>query len=232
LKELLMLWVFDVNETLLDLTPVDAVFGEHIGTSGVRGDWFDLMIRNALVVTATGGYRDFAQLGADSAQAVAHAHGAQFTDAATAKLAATLRALPPHPEVPAALAALREQGHRLVALANSPQALVEAQLDHAGLAPLLDGVYSAQSVGALKPAPAPYRMVLQAEQVESDQTVMVAAHDWDIAGAQAVGMRTVFVTRDGRTSLPGWPDPDLTVSHLAQMTDADMTQQTIDRTVR
>lgn len=51
-------------------------------------------------------------------------------------------------------------------------------------------------------------------------------------GLQAVGMRTVFVTRDGRTSLPGWPDPDLTVSHLGQMTDADMTQRTIDRKAR
>src|SRR5207245_2351318 len=103
-----------------------------------------LMIRGALVATAAGQYRDFAQLGAASAKAV---DATAFTDEAIGELAATLRSLPAHPDVPGALAALREQGHRLVALANSPQRVVDAQLDHAGLSPLLDAVYSAEHAG-------------------------------------------------------------------------------------
>lgn len=38
---------------------------------------------------------------------------------------------------------------------------------------------------------------------------MVAAHGWDIAGAQAAGARTGFVGPPGRSPLPGWPDPDV-----------------------
>ncbi len=82
----------------------------------------------------------------------------------------------------------------------------------------MEEIYSAELAGMLKPAPAPYRMVLQAEAVDAVQAVMVAAHDWDIAGAQAVGMRTAFVARGDRVPLPGRPTPDLTGANLSQAT--------------
>ncbi|MEV4708646.1 haloacid dehalogenase type II [Actinoplanes sp. NPDC049316] len=209
-----MLWVFDVNETLLDLAPLDAVFARHTGEPTLRTAWFDLVIHTALATTAAGQYRDFSQIGGACARAVAEAHGTPLTDAGLAEFAATMRQLPAHPDVADSLDLLRQQGHRLVALANSPQAVVEAQLTHAGLAPRLAAVYSVEHVQALKPSPAAYRMVLQREGVDPDQAVMVAAHDWDIAGAQAIGMRTAFVARGGRRSLPLWPAPDATGADL------------------
>jgi 2-haloacid dehalogenase len=111
---------------------------------------------------------------------------------------------------------LREQGHRLVALGNSPQAVVDAQLAHARLAPPLHAVYSVQRAGVLKPGPGAYRLVLQAERVDADQAVMVAAHDWDIAGAQPAGMRTVFLTRGKGLPLPSSPEPDVIAPDLAE----------------
>jgi 2-haloacid dehalogenase len=218
-----MLWVFDINETMLDLSPLDEVFAEHTGAPQLRTRWFDLLIRAALATTAVGEYRDFAQLGGASARVVAQAHGTPLDDAAIAHLGAAIRTLPAHPDTSAALTALRERGQRVVALANSPQAVVDTQLRHAGIAPLLHAVYSVERAGMLKPAPAAYRMVLQAEAVSAEQAVMVAAHDWDIAGAQAVGMRTAFVARGDRLPLPGWPAPDLTGPDLIQATKTNPT---------
>jgi len=217
-----MLWVFDVNETMLDLSPLDAVFAKHTGAPGLRTAWFDLLIRAALTTTAAGAYRDFARLGADCARAVAQRHGTTLDDGAIAELAAAMRTLPAHPDTPPALAALRGRGHRLVALANSPQAVVDAQLAHAGLAPMFDAVYSVERAGMLKPAPVAYQMALRAENVAANQAVMVAAHDWDIAGAQAAGLRTVFVARGGRAPLPGWPAPDRDAADLVEATASDL----------
>ena len=211
-----MLCVFDVNETLLDLTPLDGVLERRTGLAGLRAEWFDLLIRTALVVTATDGYEDFAALGAAGARAVARRHGAEFDDDAVAELGATMRALPPHPEVRAALTTLRERGHRLVALGNSPQAVLDAQLAQAGLAPPLAAPYSVERAGVLKPGPGAYRLVLEAESVAAREAVMVAAHDWDVAGAQAVGMHTVFLTRGHGNPLPGLPEPDVVARDLAE----------------
>lgn len=215
-----MLWVFDVNETLLDLTPLDAVFARHTGTADLRATWFDLVIHTALATTAAGQYRDFSQIGGASARTVADANGTPLTDGGLAEIAATMRQLPAHPDVPTALSALRTRGQRLVALANSPQAVVDAQLDHAGITPLLDAIYSVEHAQALKPAPAAYQLVLRREKTDAEQAIMVAAHDWDIAGAQAAGLRTVFVARGGRRSLPQWPAPDAIGADLVEATTA------------
>ena len=56
--------------------------------------------------------------------------------------------------------------------------------------------------------------------VDISKLLMVAAHDWDIAGAAAAGCRTAFVTRPGVFwSLPGEP-PGLVVDDLAGLVGA------------
>jgi 2-haloacid dehalogenase len=216
--EAVVLVVFDINETLLDLAPLEPVFRRHTGVAGLHTRWFSLLIRSALVTTATGGYHDFGALGRICARAVADEHGAVFDDAAAGELAETMRNLPPHPEVTESLRHLSEAGHRLVALGNSPGAVIEAQLTNAGLESLLPNRYSAEQVRVLKPGLAAYRAVLDAEHVEPAGAVMVAAHDWDIAGAQAAGMGTVFVARNGRP-LPHLPAPELIVPSLRELND-------------
>lgn len=216
-----MLWVFDVNETMLDLSPLDALFERLVGSRDARREWFDLLIRSALVTTAAGQYRDFGQLGAACLEAVAEANGQELDGWAAAELATAMRDLPVHRDVPAALTALRERGHRLVALGNSPQAMLDTQLENSGLALLLDAAYSAERARALKPSVAAYRMALEEERVGPDGAVMVAAHDWDIAGAQAAGMHAMFIRRPGaRPPLPAWPEPDVIAADLTEAADS------------
>jgi 2-haloacid dehalogenase len=214
-----MLWVFDINETLLDMAALDPVFG----SAERRREWFDLLIHSALVTTATGGYRDFAALGAACARTVGDRHGGPPSDATLAELGATMRALPPHPEVHDALTSLRSRGERLLAFGNSPPAVIDGQLRSAGLSDLFDARYSAAEFGVLKPARDAYRSVLREEALAADEAVMVAAHDWDIAGAQNAGMRTVLVSRDGRRPLPGWPAPDAITARLPDASHTELT---------
>jgi 2-haloacid dehalogenase len=66
----------------------------------------------------------------------------------------------PHEEVPAALALPRQTSLTVVALTNSVQRVAEAQLHNAGIDEHFDAVISADTVGALKPAAAPYRAIV------------------------------------------------------------------------
>jgi len=205
-----VLVVLDVNETLLDLRPLDPVLGDE----AVRRRWFDLLIRATIVSAAVGEYRDFGALALEAARTV-------LDDAATddrlAALARTMRALPPHPDVEPGLRALRDGGHRLVTLTNSSPATAEAQLEHAGLRPFVEAVYSIEHAGVAKPGAGAYRFVLEAEGVEPAGALMVAAHDWDIAGAGAVGMRTALVRRQGVRPMPGFPSPDHSVERVDEL---------------
>ncbi|WP_328492015.1 haloacid dehalogenase type II [Streptomyces sp. NBC_00414] len=54
---------------------------------------------------------------------------------------------------------------------------------------------SAEDARACKPAPEVYRLALDAAGCPAERVLMVAAHAWDLRGAQAVGMRTAYVRR-------------------------------------
>jgi 2-haloacid dehalogenase len=220
-----VLAVFDVNETLLDLAGLDDWLEDLIGTTDARTEWFDALIHSALTVTAAGGYRQFGALAADCLLAVAARHGRTLDGDAAAGIGDRLRSLPAHPEVKASLQRLRDNGFRVATLTNSTLGVAEDQLRNAGLRDLVDAVYSADQAGRLKPAQVAYRSMLTAEHTEPGDAVLVAAHDWDIAGAAAAGMRTAFVARGHRMPLPGWKAPDVTGSDLAVVVERLVARQ-------
>lgn len=54
---------------------------------------------------------------------------------------------------------------------------------------------SAEDAQAYKPAPEVYQLAVDAAGCPAQRVLMVAAHAWDLRGAQAVGMRTAYVQR-------------------------------------
>jgi 2-haloacid dehalogenase len=64
---------------------------------------------------------------------------------------------------------------------------------HAGL--LWHQALSAEDADAYKPAPEVYQLAIAATGSPPDRVLMVAAHAWDLRGAQAIGMRTAYVER-------------------------------------
>lgn len=215
-----MLCVFDVNETLLDLAALDEFFADLTGSAEARREWFGLMIHNALTLTAARQYRPFGEIAAACLPVVAARHGRTATGGDQSELGKLMRQLPAHPDAAEAIRALRDAGHGVVTLTNSTRDVAEDQVRNAGLRDLLDGVYSADEAGMLKPAPEPYRHVLEATATSPGDSVLVAAHDWDIVGAAAAGMRTAFVARHGETPLSGGQEPTLTTGTLRAVATA------------
>lgn len=206
---------FDVNETLLDLGALDGLFEELFGTAEVRREWFALVVRAALVTTVTRRYESFADIQAACLASLAGRSARPITPADRDRLVRAMAELPAHPDVPAALTALREHGHRLAALTNNPRVLVRAQFAHAGLTPFFEEILSADEVRRLKPAPEPYRYAADRLGVDVAELTLVAAHGWDCAGARSAGARAVLVRRGGAAPLPAGLPPDLVVPDLA-----------------
>lgn len=214
-----MLWLFDINETLLDLAPIEGVLQKAAGrpTPPLLDGWFDTLIQTALTLTGAGRYEDFGRLGGlVAADVVGHA-GGTWGDADLAALRAAFGALPAHPDVVPAFEALRARGDRLVPFGNSALATIETQLRGAGLLDLVDDVVSVEMAGMLKPSPLAYATALGRQGVAAAEAVMVAAHGWDVLGAACAGLQTVFVTRDGRRALPVDPRPTATVTSLNEL---------------
>jgi 2-haloacid dehalogenase len=112
---------------------------------------------------------------------------------------------------------MRTAGLRLAALTNSSRRGARAQLTHAGLTTLFERVMSVEEVSRYKPAADPYLYASRQLGVKPAAMHMIAAHWWDLNGAAAAGMRTVFVRRPGKSMNPEGPKPHLQVADLSDL---------------
>ncbi|WP_037674678.1 haloacid dehalogenase type II, partial [Streptomyces afghaniensis] len=102
------------------------------------------------------------------------------------------RRLPPWPDSVAGLEQLAPH-FPLIGLSDAGRTALLRLNAHAGLR--WHQALSAEAVQAYKPAPEVYRLALDAAGCPPERVLMVAAHAWDLRGAQAVGMRTAYVRR-------------------------------------
>jgi 2-haloacid dehalogenase len=211
--------VFDVNETLLDLTALDPPFERVFGSTGVRREWFGQLLQSAFVSTITDAYADFGTIGRAALEMIAQRHGVELAAGDRDAILGSMRSLAPHPEVPAALDRLRAAGLRVAALTNSTATVATAQLTNAGLADRFEQILSADAARRLKPAREAYEAAATALGVGVGGIRLVAAHAWDIAGALRAGAAAAFVARPGMVLDPLAPVPDIIGPDLDDVAD-------------
>ncbi len=208
---------FDVNETLLDVGALDPLFAEVFGAASWRRVWFGQMLQLAMLGGLTGAYADFSSCQGAALEMVAAQAEVQLPPGTAERLLDGMRALPPHDDVAEALDALAGAGFRVMALTNSPLPVVQEQLRRAALSDRFELIASADQVGALKPAPAPYQMAARAAGVPVGRLRLVAAHGWDVSGALAAGCAAAFLVRSPAVPNPLGPQPDVTGVGLAEV---------------
>lgn len=214
------LLAFDVNETLLSLDPIKDRMEEVFGAGPPVGEWFARMLHGSLVANHVGQYRSFGEIGVEALLTVASKRGLAMRGEDAQEIVAEMKRLPPHPDVYNAMERLFDAGFAMVALTNGSTEAANAQIENAGLHPFMRRVITVEEVRRFKPAPEPYHHAASVMGVDIGEMMLIAAHDWDCAGALAAGAQTAFVRRPGVVwSLPVEP-PALVVGDIAEVADA------------
>ena len=118
---------------------------------------------------------------------------AGLADPATvARLATAGQRLPPWDDSVAGLERLAKH-FPVLGLSNAGRTALLRLNAHAGLR--WHQVLSSEAVLAYKPAPEVYQLAIDTAGCPPERVLMVAAHAWDLRGAQAAGMRTAYVQR-------------------------------------
>lgn len=214
------LLVFDVNETLLSLEPIRDNLELTFGSDPPIGEWFARLLHGSLLANDLDQYRSFSDIAAESLINVAARRGLLLRAEDAVSAMAPMKHLPPHPDVLPAFERLHAAGFLMATLTNGSSEVARAQIENAGLAPFVERMLSVDEVERFKPDVSTYRHAADAMGVEISEMVMVAAHDWDCAGAMAAGAKAVFVNRPGAIwGLPIEP-PDKQVPDLLQLAAA------------
>lgn len=110
------------------------------------------------------------------------------------EMLAAFTRLQPWPEAREALRHLEGKA-RLVALSNGSEASTRALLEQHDLLSFFERVISVESVEKYKPHPECYRAVERELDTPPERCTLVAAHGWDVNGAQSCGWRGIWVSR-------------------------------------
>jgi 2-haloacid dehalogenase len=143
-------------------------------------------------------YRDVMAAGLE---AVASEAGTTLPEEERDALGGSLPGWPIFPEVPAALAEARERGWSLAVLTNSDRDLIDASLHVIGVP--FDATVVASEIGSYKPAHGHWRVFYASTGADPELHVHVAqSHFHDIAPANALGVRSVWINRLGERHEP------------------------------
>lgn len=209
--------VFDVNETLLDFDAMAPLFQRVFGDARVLRDWMSQLFMYSMTMTLSGRYVDYFTLGEGLLQMLADIHDVTVTARDLRAVRDGMLTLPAYPDATDGLAMLRDNGFRLVTLTNSPpNPDGPTALEHAGLGQFFEQKFSVDAGRVYKPAAQVYRHVADRLGVPTSACMMVAAHVWDIMGAQGAGFSSALITRPGNAPLrvEGLPQPTLVASDL------------------
>lgn len=214
--------VFDVNETLLDLTTLVPVFDRIFGKAEKMREWFAQLILYSQAMTLSGLYAPFGELASATLRMIGETSGVHIADDDVHDLMHGVQSMPVLPDVVPALGRLRAAGFRLVTLTNSAPVTSPTPLERAGISIFFERNFSVHEVGRFKPAPECYGMVVSDLGVRASDLCVVACHLWDTIGAQAGGCRAALIKRPGNAVLPApnVPLPDIVVDDMHAFADA------------
>lgn len=214
------LLAFDVNETLLSLDPIRDNLEDLFGADPPIGEWFARLLHGSLIANILEQHRPFGDIAAESLINLAARRGLLLRAEDAIAALAPMTDLPPHPDVLEGIQRLSRAGFKLVALTNGSNEVASSQIENAGLGELLDRVVSVDEVGVFKPDPAPYLHTAELMSVDIGEMVLIAAHDWDCAGAMAAGAEAVFIKRPGAIWGIPTPPPDKQVADIIKLAEA------------
>ena len=206
--------LFDVNETLLDIEPLQKAVADVLLDDDAAKLWFTTMLQYSLVMTVSDQYASFGDIGAAVLQMLARNRDVVLKAKDAKQVLSVIRTLPPHPDVIPALERLKTRGIGLATLTNSSQEVVEAQMRHAGLDGFFERLFSVEQPRRFKPHRAVYHWAAGEMGVAPGECMLVAAHGWDVAGAKWAGLRAAFIAREGQQMFPLAETPEVDAADL------------------
>ncbi len=206
---------FDVNETLLDLAPVRAALVAVGEPESLLGAVFARTLLTGVAAAAVGSWCRFRDA---FDAALAQVSGLSAEQRST--VAEAFGELAPHPDVEPALRRLTEAGVRVVTLSHGSPGVAEAAVARGGITPLVERTLSSEVIRAWKPSREVYLWAAGVCDVTPDRMALVAAHGWDVLGAQRAGLTGAWFPRSERTYPAVYDEPHVAAGDLAGAVEA------------
>lgn len=209
--------VFDVNETLSDMSPLADAFTRAGVPASLARLWFTEVLRDGFALTSAGDNPAFADLATDSLhRLLTQTSGPGDYQEQVDSIMAVFTNLSLHPDAAAGISAL-SRITELITLSNGATSVAESLLGRGGVRDEFSRFLSVQDAPRWKPAREAYDYAGRETGQTVDRLLLVAVHPWDIHGANAAGLKTAWINRTGASYPSYFTGPDIEAEDLVAL---------------
>ena len=186
---------FDAYGTLFDVHDAVMRNATEIGAEASRLSqlWRAKQLEYTWVLNGIGAYEDFWTL-TERALDTAIAMTGGLGDAMRQALLSAYADLEPYADVTDALGRLKAAGATTIVFSNANRTMLQRALQASGLGGLVDHIVSVDSIKVFKPDPRTYAL-LDPWRRPGHTLTFYSSNRWDVAGASARGIETVWINR-------------------------------------
>lgn len=190
-------YAFDAYGTLFD---VHSAVARHAAAIGPRAErlsdlWRSRQLEYTWVLNGIGAYEDFWTL-TERALDTAIGLVGGVPDGLRGRLLDAYAELAAYPDVALTLRALKKRGETVILFSNATVTMLTQAVTASGLSDLVDELVSVDTIRCYKPLPAAYAL-LDPWRGPDWRLTFHSSNAWDVAGALARGIDTVWVNRRG-----------------------------------
>ena len=204
--------VFDAYGTLFDVHSAVGLAGKSLGAKAdsVSALWRQKQLEYTWLRSLMGRHADFWQVTREALDFAFEMHAVKDSELGADLMEAYLQ-LTCYPEVPAALAELKERGFQIAILSNGTLAMLEAAVKNSRLEEVIPQIFSVETAGVFKPDPRVYQIAVDELSLKPEEIVFQSSNAWDAAGAAAFGLKVAWINRFGQSPerLPGKPQVEI-----------------------
>ena len=121
------------------------------------------------------------------------------------------------PTVGPMLQALKTAGIKTAILSNGTRAMLQAGVHNTQLNDYINELISVDEIKTYKPNPEVYALACEKLNLQPQEFYFVSSNRWDICGAGAFGLQTIWVNQYRQQQEVLDPKPDVTISSLAEL---------------
>lgn len=211
---------FDVYGTLIDPFSVTNLLQEIVGEKAIAFSklWRDKQLEYSFRQAAMKKFQQFSHCTHMALVYTDQVLDTQLKEEQMNRLLQAYRQLPAYDQVPSLLQQLKRKNVEVVAFSNGAYDDLIALFQQATILTYFDQIISVDEVQTFKPAPEVYLLLQKKATAKKENTWLVSTNTFDIIGARAVDLKTVWLCKNTKVPLdPFGYQSNLIIEDLHQL---------------
>jgi len=194
-------FAFDIYGTLINPMALGQALKDMVGDQATAFNnlWRDKQLEYSFRKAAMKQFNHFSECTQEALNYCDTFLGTGLSESQKDELLGMYRKLPAYSDTKACLQLLKEKGNEIIAFSNGKKEDLISLFENAGIIQYFDQIISVDEVRTFKPSPEVYQLLIEKSSSPKDNTWLVSANSFDIIGAMAVGLKTIWLKRNSKS---------------------------------